>query len=55
VAKVLIDGKEYQSEPTDLTPGVNLVPVQAERLTRHVVVGGPTLLPPAKSDNPRGK
>jgi hypothetical protein len=45
VARVRIDGKEYQSDPTDLVAGVNLVPVKTEKLTRYVVIGGPTLLP----------
>ena len=30
VVKVWIDGKEYQSEPTDLVAGVNLVPIKTE-------------------------
>jgi hypothetical protein len=55
VAKVRIDGKEYQSDPTELVRGVNLIPVKTEGLTRYVVVGGPTLLPPAKADSSRGK
>jgi hypothetical protein len=41
VAKVRIDGKEYQSEPMDLVPGVNLVPIKAGKLTRYVAVGSP--------------
>jgi RNA polymerase sigma factor (sigma-70 family) len=41
VAKVRIAGKEHQSEPTDLVPGVNLVPIRTEKQTRHVVVGAP--------------
>ena len=45
VAKVRIDGKEYQSEPTDLVAGVNLVPIKTEKLTRYVVIGGPTVRP----------
>ena len=50
VAKVRIDGKDYQSEPTDLTAGVNLVPIQTGKLTRYVPVGAPTMLPPAKKE-----
>jgi RNA polymerase sigma factor (sigma-70 family) len=42
VAKVRIDGKDYQSEPTDLVAGVNLVPVKTEKATRYVVIGTPT-------------
>jgi len=45
VAKVWIGGKEYRSEPTDLVAGVNLVPIKTEKLTRYVVVGGPTTVP----------
>jgi hypothetical protein len=41
VARVRTGGKEYQSEPTDLVAGVNVVPIKTETLTRHVVVGGP--------------
>jgi RNA polymerase sigma factor (sigma-70 family) len=41
VAKVRIDGKEYQSAPTDLVPGVNLIPIKTDKLTRYVVVGAP--------------
>jgi hypothetical protein len=41
VAKVRIDGKEYQSSPIDLVQGVNLVPIKTEKLTRYVVVGAP--------------
>ncbi len=39
MAKVRIGGKEYQSEPTDLVHGVNLVPIKTEKHTRYVVVG----------------
>jgi RNA polymerase sigma factor (sigma-70 family) len=52
VAKVRIGGTEYQSEPTDLVAGVNLVPIKTEKLTRYVVVGGPTTVPAYKKDNP---
>jgi hypothetical protein len=50
VARVRISGKEYQSEPTDLVAGVNLVPVKTEKLTRYVVVGGPTTRPYKKAE-----
>jgi hypothetical protein len=43
IAKVRIAGREYQSEPMDLRPGVNLVPVQTDKLTRYVVVGIPPM------------
>jgi hypothetical protein len=42
---------EYQSEPTDLVAGVNLLPVKTEKLTRYVVVGGPATLPAYKKEN----
>jgi G8 domain len=45
VAHVFIDGEEYSSKPTDLVAGVNLIPIEAGRLTRYVVVGGPSRLP----------
>jgi hypothetical protein len=48
VAKVRIDGKEYQSEATDLTPGVNLVPIRTEKLVRYLAVGSPPALPTYK-------
>ena len=41
VARVWIDGKEYQSEPTDLVAGVNLIAVKTEKQTRYVPVGAP--------------
>jgi hypothetical protein len=34
IARVRIDGKEYQSEATDLVAGANLVPIKTEKLTR---------------------
>ncbi len=46
VAHVRNDGKEYQSEPTDLVRGVNLVPIKVGDVTRYVVVGGPILRSP---------
>ena len=42
VARVTIEGKEYRSEPTDLVPGVNVVPIKVGNVTRHVVVGRPS-------------
>ena len=45
VAKVWIDGKEYQSKPADLVKGVNLLPIQVGPLTRNVVLGGPSRPP----------
>jgi hypothetical protein len=42
VAKVRIDGKGYQSEPTDLGPGINLVPIKVGERTRYVAVGAAT-------------
>jgi hypothetical protein len=53
VAKVRIGGKEYQSEPTDLVRGVNLVPIKTGKLTRHLVVGAPAVRRPYK-DASRG-
>ena len=50
VAKVRIAGKEYRSEPMDLVPGVNLVPIEIDRQTRYVVVGAPPMQRPAKKD-----
>jgi hypothetical protein len=41
VAKVWVGGKEYQSAPTDLVPGVNLVPIKVDEQTRYVAVGAP--------------
>jgi hypothetical protein len=41
VARVRIGGKDYQSAPTDLVAGVNLIPVEAESVTRYVIVGAP--------------
>jgi RNA polymerase sigma factor (sigma-70 family) len=55
VAKVRIDGKEYQSEPTDLVAGVNLVPVKTEKLTRYVVIGAPAMVRTYKKDDKGGK
>ena len=55
VAKVRIDGKEYQSEPTDLVAGVNLVPVRVGELTRYVVVGQPPMLPAYKKEGAGGE
>ena len=46
VAKVRIDGKEYQSEPTDLVAGVNLVPIKTDKLTRYAPVGAPEMRRP---------
>jgi hypothetical protein len=53
IARMRIDGKEYQSEATDLVAGVNLVPIKTEKLTRYVVLGGPTMGPYHKN-NPGG-
>jgi hypothetical protein len=55
VAKVSIDGKEYQSEPTDLVAGVNLVPIKTEHQTRYVVLGAPTMRRLYQKDDPGGK
>jgi RNA polymerase sigma factor (sigma-70 family) len=52
VAHVRIAGKDYQSEPTNLVRGVNVVPVRTGRLTRYVVVGAPTMVRPYKRDEP---
>lgn len=41
VARVWVGGEEYRSEPTDLVPGVNLVPVKAGKQIRYVPVGSP--------------
>ena len=43
VAKVRVGGKEYQSAPTDLAAGVNLVPVRTGTLTRYLPVGAPPI------------
>lgn len=48
VAKVRIDGKEYQSASTDLDRGLNFVPITVGRTTRHVVVGSPSRERPYK-------
>ena len=42
VARVWIDGKDYQSEPADLVASVNLIAVKTEKQTRYVPVGAPT-------------
>ncbi len=55
VARVRIDGKEYQSEPTDLVKGVNLVPIKTEKLTRYVVVGEPGSLAAYKKETQGGE
>jgi hypothetical protein len=54
VAKVWIDGKEYQSEPIDLVHGVNLVPIKAGTQVRHVVIGSPRMLPAKKTSAGKG-
>ena len=41
VATVRVEGKEYQSEPTDLENGLNLVSIKIGQVTRYVVVGSP--------------
>lgn len=41
VAKVSVDGKEHQSEPTDLESGLNLTPITIGTATRHIPVGSP--------------
>jgi hypothetical protein len=53
-ARVRIDGKEFQSEATDLVAGMNLVPIKTEKLAGYVVLGGPTMRPYHKN-NPGGK
>jgi hypothetical protein len=50
VANVRVGDQEYQSEPTDLEKGVNVVPIRVGSLTRHVVVGHLPLLPPADKE-----
>ncbi len=45
VAKVWIGGEKYQSEPVDLSPGVNLIPIKTPSMTRYVLVGSPTQRP----------
>jgi hypothetical protein len=50
VARVRIGGKDYQSEPTDLVGGVNLVQIKTEKLTRYVVVGQPVAAPMYRKD-----
>ena len=55
MAKVRIDGKDYQSEPTDLVAGVNLVPIKTDKRTRYVPVGAPTMLPPYKKGEAGGE
>lgn len=42
VAKVRVAGEEHQSDPVDLTEGVNLVPIAIGSVTRHIVVGSPS-------------
>jgi hypothetical protein len=51
VAKVWVAGKPYQSEPTDLVPGVNLVAIKTGNLTRYVVLGAPKMKKPAYKSN----
>jgi hypothetical protein len=41
VTKVWIGGEEYRSDPVNLTPGVNLIPIKTEKLTRYVLIGSP--------------
>ncbi len=41
VATVTIDGTVYHSAPTDLTPGVNLIPIQVGSVMRYLPVGSP--------------
>jgi hypothetical protein len=55
VVKVRIGGNEYQSAPTDLVRGVNLVRIQTGKLTRYVVVGAPSMRAPDKKYDTRGK
>ena len=55
VAKVWIAGTEYRSEPTDLVPGVNLIPIKAGTHTRHVAVGSPKTVRPGKAYKYGGK
>jgi hypothetical protein len=42
VATVRVNGKDYQSEPTDLENGVNLIPIRIGDMTRYLPVGAPT-------------
>jgi hypothetical protein len=55
VARVRIGGKGYQSEPTDLVAGVNLLPIKTEKMTRYVVIGAPTTVRPYKKDSKAGE
>jgi hypothetical protein len=55
VAKVRIDGAEYQSEPTNLVAGVNVVPIKTEKLVRYVAVGGPTMIRLYKKETGAGE
>jgi hypothetical protein len=48
VARMRVEGKEYQSAPIDLKPGLNLVPITIDRETRYVVVGSPNRERPYK-------
>ena len=41
VAKVWIGGEEYRSDPVDLVPGVNLVAIKTDKLTRYALIGSP--------------
>jgi hypothetical protein len=52
VLKVWIGGKEFQSTPTDLVKGINLVPIKTGDVTRHVVIGSPSMGPKYKKENP---
>jgi hypothetical protein len=42
VATIQCNGKEYQSEATDLNEGINLVPITIDSITRHIAVGSPS-------------
>jgi hypothetical protein len=55
IAKVVIDGKTFQSEPTDLVAGVNLVRIETGKLTRYLPVGAPVSVRPYKKENPDSK
>lgn len=41
VAVVRCGGRDYQSRSIDLAEGINLVPIEIDSVTRHIVVGSP--------------